>query len=318
MTTTTEDCVIWNVPIEATQLSTGGFRTESLRTDGAYIWEGGHGSGELSDIDRAKITTWLIDQRQLGSDAPLLTQKIIEQCKVAKPLPVHERADRLLRLFVRETPRIGESVFVISFANEDGSADSSFLAWSESVQNEELQFLIECLVKKNWLVRMSDSIAAGGNYQVTIDGYARISEIDTSETKSEQAFVAMWFDASMSAAFEQGINPAIRAAGYNSLRIDRTDHNNKIDDEIIAEIRRSRFVVADFTGGRGGVYYEAGFARGLRLDVISTCRQDALKDLHFDTRQYNHIVWDTTEDLRKQLFQRIGATVGDGPLKPDS
>ena len=46
------------------------------------------------------------------------------------------------------------------------------------------------------------------------------------------------------------------------MRIDRHEHVNKIDDEIIAEIRRARFVVADFThgdtGGRGSVYYEAG------------------------------------------------------------
>ena len=48
---------------------------------------------------------------------------------------------------------------------------------------------------------------------------------------------------------------------------------DKIDDEIIGEIRRSRFLVADFThgdkGARGSVYYEAGFAYGLGLPVGS-------------------------------------------------
>ena len=34
-------------------------------------------------------------------------------------------------------------------------------------------------------------------------------------------------------------------------------------DRIIAQIRASKFVVADFTRNRGGVYYEAGFALGL-------------------------------------------------------
>ena len=59
----------------------------------------------------------------------------------------------------------------------------------------------------------------------------------------------MWFDESMDQAFEVGIEPAIEEAGYKPLRIDRKEHVNKIDDEIIAELRRSRFVVADFTQG---------------------------------------------------------------------
>ena len=89
------------------------------------------------------------------------------------------------------------------------------------------------------------------------------------------------------------------------MRIDSKEHSNKIDDEIIAEIRRSRFVVADFTSEedkpRGGVYYEAGFAMGLNIPVIWTCRADMIGNVHFDTRQFNHITWDDPEDLRVKL-----------------
>jgi len=35
-----------------------------------------------------------------------------------------------------------------------------------------------------------------------------------------------------------------------------------------------RFIVADFTGQRGGVYFEAGYALGLRKPVIWTCKRD--------------------------------------------
>lgn len=66
---------------------------------------------------------------------------------------------------------------------------------------------------------------------------------------------------------------------------------------------------------RGGVYYEAGFAGGLGIPVIWTVAKDSLDDVHFDTRQYNHIVWDAPETLRKLLAARIGAVIGDGPLK---
>ena len=137
-------------------------------------------------------------------------------------------------------------------------------------------------------------------------------------------------DDSMKAAYEKGIEPAIRETGYeplridrkehiNKMRIDRKEHINKIDDEIIAEIKRSRFLVADFTqgdfGARGGVYYEAGFARGLNIPVIFDCREDAICKVHFYTRQFNHITWKTPEELLARLRQRISATIGDGPFK---
>jgi nucleoside 2-deoxyribosyltransferase len=92
---------------------------------------------------------------------------------------------------------------------------------------------------------------------------------------------------------------------------------DKIDDEIVAGIRRSRFLVADFTGHRGGVYFEAGLATGLGLPVIWLCRKDELEKTHFDTRQYNFIVWesDKLDELSTALKNRIEATIGRGTLQ---
>ena len=101
-------------------------------------------------------------------------------------------------------------------------------------------------------------------------------------------------------------------AGYDPIRVDRVEHVNRIDDEIIAQIRISSFVVADFTGHRGGVYFEAGFALGLDLPVIWTCRKDHMHDLQFDIRQYNTIDWETYDELASRLQHRIEATVGKG------
>ena len=156
-----------------------------------------------------------------------------------------------------------------------------------------------------------------GSCVLTVAGYERLAALAASYTPSTQAFVAMWFDPSTQDAWEDGIRPGIAAAGYIPLRIDQKEHANKICDEIIAEIRKSRFVVADFThgkgGARGGVYYEAGFAHGLDIPVIFTCRSDAFDELHFDTRQYNHIGWETPQELCERLTKRICAVVGEGP-----
>jgi nucleoside 2-deoxyribosyltransferase len=85
----------------------------------------------------------------------------------------------------------------------------------------------------------------------------------------------------------------------------------------MAHIRRSRFVVADFTGQRGGVYFEAGFALGLGHPVIWTVRSDDLTAVHFDNRQYNFLQWkdDNLDDLCQRLQYRIEATVGRGALR---
>jgi hypothetical protein len=149
---------------------------------------------------------------------------------------------------------------------------------------------------------------------VTPKGFMHATEAKVSE--SVNGFIAMWFDKSMHSARAEGLEPAIRKAGYNPVIVSGVEHINKIDDEIISQIRKSRFLVADFTGHRGGVYFEAGFAMGLGLPVFWTCQKDHLPDLHFDVRQYNCIDWTDTGDLAVRLRRRIEAVIGVGPLKP--
>ena len=78
--------------------------------------------------------------------------------------------------------------------------------------------------------------------------------------------------------------------------------------------RPSAFLVADFTGHRQNVYFETGFAAGLGLQVIWTCRKDQIKELHFDIRQYNCIDWQDHAELAQRLQRRIEAMFGRGPL----
>ena len=119
----------------------------------------------------------------------------------------------------------------------------------------------------------------------------------------------MWFDDNLKQEWNEGFKTALGNTGYDPIRIDQVQHNDKIDDVIIGEIRRSGLVVADFTGQRSGVYFEAGFAKGLAIPVIWTCRTDHMATLHFDTRQYDYIVWKDPRNLRVKLRYRIVATI---------
>jgi len=146
-------------------------------------------------------------------------------------------------------------------------------------------------------------------FRLSLEGWRRLAELKERKRISSQAFVAMWFDNSLDLAWKEGFEPALTQTGFKPIRIDLQEHNEKICDRIIAEVRKSGLLVADFTGQRGGVYFEAGFAMGLGIPVIWTCREDHIKELHFDTRQYNHICWNSPEDLHRRLVNRIEATI---------
>jgi hypothetical protein len=154
-------------------------------------------------------------------------------------------------------------------------------------------------------------IGEGTFFQILAAGWQHISKLKSAgNLYSRQCFVAMWFYSSMGNFYKDGIYPAIaNDCKFDCRRIDLKEHNNKICDEIISEIKRSKFLVADFSGDRGGVYFEAGFAAGLGIPVIWIVHDSWLKQVHFDTRQYNHIVYSTPEDLRFKLANRINATI---------
>jgi len=202
------------------------------------------------------------------------------------------------------------------------------------------------LLFKEGLIFAHDGVNPQSNLNITAKGYQRIREIKKPNLDSRLCFVAMWFIPEMEEIFEKAIKPAIEfietgeaISRYKAVKIDNVEHINDINDEIIAQIRRSRFMVCDLTGYRGGVYFEAGFAYGLGLEVIYTCRKDWTKEevlsdragsevktlfdsagkeiaikkegVHFDLAHRNRIEWeiDKLEDFKTKLANRIKALI---------
>ena len=84
-------------------------------------------------------------------------------------------------------------------------------------------------------------------------------------TKRNQIFVAMMFSEETRSTYEQVYKSVIQSLNYTAMRIDEKQFNGSIIGEITAEVTDSVALIADLTGNRGGVYYEAGIARGLQL-----------------------------------------------------
>ena len=193
------------------------------------------------------------------------------------------------------------------------------------------------LLKESGFIYSLDPSNPHNSSRITVKGYERLRELRKVNKDSRQCFVAMWFADEMEEVFKKAIKPAIEYSEtgraepkFKALRISDKEHTNDINDEIIAEIRRSRFMVCDLTGYRGGVYWEAGFAYGLGLEVIYTCREDWLKTIeselfdkdgnmfkvkqegiHFDLEHRSRIQWrmDNLPVFKKKLLDRIKAVI---------
>ena len=119
-------------------------------------------------------------------------------------------------------------------------------------------------------------------------------------------FVAMSFDEDLEKV-RAAISNVIKDEGLTPLLIDSKEHNNQIVPEIFNEIDKAKFVIADLTHHKAGVYYEAGYAKGKGKEVIFTCRKSDFENRHFDVAQTNTIVWETPEELSERLVKRIEA-----------
>lgn len=315
----TQVCAIWGTSASIEPVTGDGKILLSARAGGKYYISRTAITmiKNISETERVLLTDSLMEQRRLGNSTPKITSGILDTNKSRRSLSVHERAENLLRFLSQETHQIGHFV---KYLPDD--IIHGYLAWTSSINANEVQFLSEFCDQKGWTEYKNKTAGTrvGAFHQgirLLPQGYAEVANFDNFGSGSSKAFVAMWFDPSMQNVYSEGIAPAIRSCGFDPVRIDELEHIDKIDDKIIAEIRRSKFIVADFTSKpnepRGGVYYEAGFAQGLGLPVIWTCSEALIGHVHFDTRQFNHITWKTADDLREKLETRILAVIGEYP-----
>lgn len=265
----------------------------------------------------SKLTTWIIDEHRAGETCPAVTPQIVEMVSGRRPLRLSERIDRFFLFLSAKGYRPGTGVNL-----GDLVVLRELFGWTESLEANEFWSF------RNVLISMHLIEPINGDVMLKPAGYERLERVEQLQVASRQAFVAMWFGTPVQTAYDNGIEPAIQDAGFMPFRIDRKEHANKIDDEIVAEIKRSRFVIADFTcpivegadgnrtpNARGGVYYEAGLAQGIGIPVIWSVREDCLDYVHFDTRQFAHIVWKDPLDLRDRLKNRIRAVIGQGDTR---
>lgn len=136
-------------------------------------------------------------------------------------------------------------------------------------------------------------------------------------TKRNQIFVAMMFSDETNDVYQNCYKKVIQSLNYACMRIDEKDFTGSIIGEITSEISDSVAIIADLTGNRGGIYYEAGVARGLQLcnhpiKLLLTCKLDFFnkEKVHFDVSGDNILLYTDVNDLSEKLEKRLKTVLG--------
>lgn len=260
-----------------------------------------------------KLSAWIRDRHEKEADIPEINSESLK--RIVNSLPDYSPSEKqliLLKNLERKSNYPGYPVDlkpIIDFPLAWSTTPDDFCYYLASLHDRGLlQF------NKAALFLSARSFGLSLKLPVTIspDGWDYLEKRASQIEEKTQVFVAMSFSREMKAAWEKALKDAITEAGYKAYRIDAEPHIDRIDAKIITEIKNSRFLVADVTEQKHGVYFEAGYALGLGFPVIWSVRKDHLSKVHFDTRQYNHIVWESEEQLKEQLYNFICAIIGKG------
>ena len=283
----------------------------NCRQCGEYVLE------NLASVDRnfhdskQLISAWIRMQNKRGNNHPFISARFFEEDwfknlrNMGFPQTVNEKLDELLKSYAHIVKDdYGKIVKAIQYP--------TLISDIAGKNYAEIRGLNQLLAELEYL--WTEPSHRNEHIRITAKGWQRLRELAKTGQDPNRAFVAMSFATELLHAWVDGIKPALETLGYVPTRIDQTHADDKIDDRIIAEMRRSGLLVADFTGHRSGVYFETGFAMGLGIPVVWTCKRADHEGTHFDTRQYQHLLWETPEELREKLVNHIAARIPGRPV----
>lgn len=302
-------CVICKLEDRSVEQGSGadGYSVKCPRCGKYSISGTAYAVAQAQDSD-FRLSAWIRSHEMMGS-VPSLNSYTFQDAVVGLPRQgVSQRQTAFLQALEARSQFAGAWVHIVP--------EYDFtLAMCERV--EELNFLVRALLQRNLVVLKGDvdpSSDFSWELSITALGWTFLEERARTNLGSVQCFVAMSFSDAMRSAWTQAISPAVSSAGWQPYRVDSHPHNERIDAKIVAEIRASRFLVVDVTEQKTGVYFEAGLAQGIGIPVIWSVRSDDLGNVHFDTRQFHHIVWHDEQQLQEQLQDSIAAIIGIGPV----
>ena len=97
---------------------------------------------------------------------------------------------------------------------------------------------------------------------------------------------------------------------YTCDRVTEENADGRIVPDILSRIERAAFAIVDLTDLRPNVFYELGYADGLKKKVVVTAKKGT--DLPFDVKDVPTIFWESQKKLKEDLRARIQSIVKTG------
>jgi len=92
---------------------------------------------------------------------------------------------------------------------------------------------------------------------------------------------------------------------YEAERVDESNLSKRIVPQILAQMKRSAFVVVDVTDAKPNVFYELGFADGAGKEVVMVAKKGT--ELPFNVADVPVIFWESFEEFKVELRKRLQA-----------
>lgn len=90
---------------------------------------------------------------------------------------------------------------------------------------------------------------------------------------------------------------------FNCIKVNESTVLNRIIPEIFSGIERAAFVIADVSEPKPNVFYELGYAQGLKKDIIVTAEEGT--ELPFDLADVPTLFWEGQKQLKDKLRDKI-------------
>jgi hypothetical protein len=237
------DCLCGKFIIDQIALEDIGEYNKTLKTDEDKILF----SGYLRNNQTTTITEEFISEVLPG---------IRDYCK---QIPLDEKISKIKNYIYQETTSLGKHVPL--------GYDKLYTLFYLK-DSKEFWSLIKYLQETDILNKNTPVGGPTANVLLTVKGFANIESTLKDYSQSKKLFIACKFKTDYEDDLVKAIKAACAICGFDAKRVSDEKHDNDITHKIIADIKQSRFIIADFTDQNNGVYYEAGYAMGMSKKVI--------------------------------------------------
>jgi hypothetical protein len=275
----------------------------SCRTCGKYEIEVGT---RIPDDLRPYLSAATRQANERDRTLAITRENLAEIAEAHLRTSMGERLNKILALIAARVKHPGGSPVTLNSAQDYPLADA--------YNRDEFQCYLNHLREQELVTgeAVTNEYGVIARYVPTMKGWQHCEPTRSPGGEPGRCFIASWLDDQVDEPYNNGVDPAVRECGYTPVWMKNVPENKGMTDRIISEVRRAEFIVADLTGQRPNVYFEAGLARGLGREVIWCCRADNVDGpdgLHFDIRHLGHVVWHDSAELRMKLADSIRANI---------